>query len=134
MNPLIASLILLSSLAILFYILYQIYFSIKLGKKKGLFSCNQCGKCCKIYNVTPTAQDIQRIESSGLKSGDFMEGSRLKRLADGSCTFLRKTGDKYYCGIYEHRPDACRKWPFSKVAGIEMANTSYPKMCQIKVN
>ena len=30
------------------------------------------------------------------------------------CTFLRRKGDRYYCSIYDHRPNTCRKFPFFK--------------------
>jgi len=73
-----------------------------------------------------TKEDIERIESVGYKTSEFVEDSNrkygnhslmtsaMKNRKDGSCIFLR-TDEKrnaYECSIYEIRPTLCRLYPF----------------------
>ncbi len=88
-----------------------------LVRREDKFDCAQCGGCCKLYNVLPKEEDIQRIENHGHKRSNFMNGTKLKRLKGGSCFFLKKRGKKYFCKIHKFRPDVCRKWPFAEYLG-----------------
>jgi len=36
----------------------------------------------------------------------------LGKKADGSCLFLGKIGDRYYCALQSMKPRACKLWPF----------------------
>ena len=86
------------------------------------FRCTQCGECCRLL-VKVSHKDIVRIEETGHKQKDFLAYDPIKRnpktkdilmQAEGVCIFLRRQGNQFYCGIYNHRPDACRKYPFIK--------------------
>lgn len=77
--------------------------------------CLQCANCCKTTGPRFTDKDIERIARHlGQKPGEFVD-KYLRVDEDGDyvlqsvpCPFL---GEDNYCGIYEHRPKACRDYP-----------------------
>ncbi len=89
--------------------------------KDGLrFSCQKCGKCCRIPNgiVHLTEKDIERIAEffdSSLEEifSRFTHREQkyrvLNELLNGDCIFFREGKG---CIIYSARPEQCRTFPF----------------------
>jgi len=87
------------------------------------FICNRkCGRCCIVTVVLLLDEDIKRIKKQGFSQdffvdyemlGEYRGKPSLKKNKDGWCVFLKK--DKkgiFSCGIYENRPQICKKYPF----------------------
>jgi Fe-S-cluster containining protein len=97
------------------------------------FRCTCCGDCCREPIVLVTDADIRRIvthtgqpihQVAAFYAPDDIEWGRendgwirldegwrilgLRRTDDG-CQYLR---DDDLCGIYDHRPVTCRRYPF----------------------
>jgi hypothetical protein len=77
--------------------------------------CRTCGSCCRDNEVILEKTDFRRARRARILEklqppytrrlgGKLM----LRVLANGRCTHL---GPKNSCGIYTHRPDACRYFP-----------------------
>jgi len=77
--------------------------------------CRECGACCKDNEVILEKQDFRRARRGNVLQklqppytrkhrGKLM----LRVLGNGRCTHL---GAGNSCGIYTHRPDACRYFP-----------------------
>ena len=97
------------------------------------FRCTCCGNCCREPIVLITDEDVRRVTAHTGKPADeiaaFYPPSEIEwgldnpgwiKLDDGwhimglirkedGCQFL---GEDALCGIYEHRPVACRRYPF----------------------
>ncbi|WP_048058135.1 YkgJ family cysteine cluster protein [Pyrococcus yayanosii] len=87
------------------------------------FKCvENCAKCCRELDIPLREGDIERIKALGYEEDYFVDftkmfyrGSRFlgyslkKRPFDGTCVFLDENGK---CKIYEHRPIACKLYPF----------------------
>lgn len=77
--------------------------------------CCACGACCRVlYSVAVDGADVTRL-AAGLGLSEETICSRYIRLVDGAthlrarpCPFLRGS----VCSIYEHRPRACRDFPY----------------------
>lgn len=85
--------------------------------------CILCGACCSIYiPITGDARYINFIKEIGLPY--IEENSKTLRLYLGPCPKLKeiKEGDitKYYCTIYQNRPQLCRD--FNCVAWAKVSN------------
>ncbi len=84
-----------------------------------IFSCTQCGECCRGFGGTyVTQEDIHRISRFiSCDPAEFisrycdMSGSRpvLTLADDGKCIFFDKL-----CTIHAVKPYMCRAWPFIK--------------------
>ena len=97
--------------------------------------CLDCGACCKNYSPRFTGPDIRRIAKHlRLKETEIIS-TYLQADEDGDfvlrskpCPFL---GDDNYCGIYEHRPTDCRRFPYTdedvllKKPKITIKNSSF---------
>ena len=102
---------------------------------KSNFICKQCGKCCKAYTVKLSGSDIERIKKAGYKKEDFAEkddfdvttGKYALKRENNQCMFLIQVDDKYFCQIYENRPEICRKYPFFEKEDIESCEPSIKK-------
>ncbi len=81
--------------------------------------CKTCGNCCRSLEVYLEDSDMPRLSQGLLISIEEIETRYISRdvLADADvdrkfahkpCSFLQGT----VCGIYEHRPQACRDYPF----------------------
>lgn len=92
-----------------------------------IFSCRQCGDCCKGYGGTyVTEKDILTI-SRFLKiapdrfSAHYCRMSAGKPLLaqgkDGYCVFWDKR-----CTIHPVKPRMCRSWPFIKSVLVDIGN------------
>ncbi len=82
------------------------------------FRCKRCGECCKLYTIKLTNDDIRKIEKKYNKnyflSCDEIENYFVLKRINNKCLFLRKKKDKYFCEIYDIRPNICQKYPFFK--------------------
>ena len=77
-------------------------------------SCNQCGKCCShIYLVhgQKLLVDEEHFESLKKENHEYAYFKVIDRQPDGllfQCVHLQ---DDKSCGVYNDRPDFCRKYP-----------------------
>ena len=90
--------------------------SIHRGPRRAMkLDCRACGACCRDNEVILEKQDFRRARRGGAlaklappytrkRGGKLM----LRVLENGRCTHL---GESNSCGIYTHRPDACRYFP-----------------------
>jgi len=80
-------------------------------------NCLTCAKCCKSYSPRFKTPDIKRISKLlKMKESVFIE-TYLRLDEDGDyvanrkpCPFLNEDN---YCGIYEHRPSDCVRFPYT---------------------
>lgn len=81
--------------------------------------CTQCGNCCRALQVYLEAPDVQRlaegchiaiadIETRYMDQDVLPDSGAVGRFARQPCYFLAGTR----CSVYEHRPQACRDYPF----------------------
>jgi len=78
------------------------------------WQCIGCGNCCKLYSVVlnfPEWLNISRTFGSE-KTVIGLNKFSLKRTDDGSCVFLCRLGENYFCGLQNIKPVACKLWPF----------------------
>ena len=91
--------------------------SVHRGPRRAMkLDCTECGACCRDNEVILEKQDFARARrEKGVlaklappytrkRDGNLM----LRVLSNGKCTHL---GAGNLCGIYEHRPNACRYFP-----------------------
>ncbi len=87
------------------------------------FECSQCGNCCSGPPgfVWVTKEEIARISKFVGREDGWLDKEQLRRVElrysltekpDGDCIFLKRDGEKSFCGIYPVRPLQCRTWPF----------------------
>ena len=93
------------------------------------YECRQCGTCCKSYRkISLRPDEVPFIEKMGGHVGvdvclnDLRQKSMQELVAEAratgkvymihpdekGCIFLEKRNAKYYCKIYNFRPQACR--------------------------
>ena len=92
-----------------------------------LFTCTQCGECCKGYGGTyVTAADIASMAEYLQVSKDEFEkrycvlsGNRLllTQRPDGYCIFWNRN-----CTIHPVKPRMCRSWPFIESLLTDIVN------------
>jgi uncharacterized protein len=76
--------------------------------------CKACGYCCKLYSVAlsfPEWLNLTKrfgVETTVTSYDRFL----IKRVSDGSCAFLCNDTNRYYCGLQNTKPEACKIWPF----------------------
>ncbi len=95
---------------------------------KDIFTCRQCGDCCRGYGGTyVTPEDIAAIAAYlGTDPAHFvsdycqMSGSRpvLAQGKDGYCTFARDR----ICTIHPVKPRMCRAWPYLESVMVDVGN------------
>lgn len=77
-------------------------------------SCNQCGSCCtNIYLIhgQKVIEDPALFEELKAQNPEYAYFKVVRQEADGlmfQCVHLQEDNS---CGIYEDRPDFCRKYP-----------------------
>ena len=93
----------------------------------GIYDCQTCGACCHSPwsgegYVTVYDSDIERLKPTGLPILYIQEGAdppqyiaklptRLTDAGQRTCIAFAQTSDhQCTCTIYEHRPQACRKF------------------------
>ena len=91
-----------------------------LYRGEEIFSCQQCGECCKGYGGTYVSQfDVDAIAAYiGTDPEQFVErcctqsGNRLllAQQESGFCIFWKDR----MCGIHPVKPKMCKTWPFIK--------------------
>jgi len=98
--------------------------------------CNTCkGHCCKSFSVFTTANDAARISKAinvepsyfmnpypatlktnfpafRLGNDYYLLGLDTRNGSVKDCKFMIDLGNARRCGIYNHRPMACRTYPF----------------------
>ena len=72
--------------------------------------CQACGACCLDNEVVLEREDLRRFRRGGVQPVTRRKGGQLmlRVLESGKCAHL---GPKNKCGIYTHRPNACRYFP-----------------------
>lgn len=97
--------------------------------------CLECAACCKNYSPRFKTPDIKRISKHlGVKESVFIE-TYLSLDAEGDyvakttpCPFLQTDNS---CGIYNHRPSDCARFPYTdedvllKRVNITLKNSSF---------
>ncbi|UCF45245.1 MAG: YkgJ family cysteine cluster protein [Candidatus Bathyarchaeota archaeon] len=78
------------------------------------WKCVACGYCCKLYSVVLGFPEWLRIvKTFGVaKTVADLNHLYIKRTNDGSCSFLCRFANTYYCSLQNMKPDACKLWPF----------------------
>jgi uncharacterized protein len=92
------------------------------------FSCTQCGNCCSgppgyVRFTTEEAERIAGFLGVSLERfiADYTHETRagrsikdVKTSRGWDCVFLDRESvpGRAVCGVYEHRPEQCRTWPF----------------------
>ena len=78
--------------------------------------CTECAHCCKTMQVEVNAADIDRLAAHLALSKPAFAKRYLRTAEDNAkvintvpCPFL---GEDNRCTVYEHRPEACREFPF----------------------
>jgi Fe-S-cluster containining protein len=89
------------------------------------FKCDQCGRCCKVWNINLNIKDIRKIQKLRYKLKDFVEINgglaRFKMQRNKNCVFLDKDN---LCVIqkkfgYASKPDVCKSFPYNEfVCGV----------------
>lgn len=105
--------------------------------------CRQCGACCKRYRrILLQSDEVEYIEKMGGYVGVDLELREIREKGiakatedarkegkvymihpdDKGCVFLQKRNDKYYCKLYNYRPQTCRgfKCNFADATGLNM--------------
>lgn len=105
--------------------------------------CRQCGACCKKYRrILLQPDEVEYIKKMGgyvgvdLELREIREKGIAKATEDAKkegkvymihpdekgCVFLQKRNDKYYCKLYNYRPQTCRgfKCNFADGTGLNM--------------
>jgi Fe-S-cluster containining protein len=78
------------------------------------WKCTTCGYCCKLYSVVLNFPEWLRIiKTFGAETTVAgLDRLYIKRVDDGSCTFLCHFANTYFCGLQQMKPSACKLWPF----------------------
>lgn len=76
--------------------------------------CNGCGLCCKEFNVVLRFEEwLRLINKYGVEmTRAGLNKFYLARRSDGSCVFLYPYMGKWFCGLQDMKPLACKLWPF----------------------
>jgi len=76
--------------------------------------CINCGKCCQAYEVVLSFNEwlkLVNVYGAGIARPSLNKFYLSKR-SDGSCVFLNRIGNRYYCALQHDKPRACKIWPF----------------------
>lgn len=78
------------------------------------WKCTACGYCCKLYSVVLGFPEWLKIVKTFGAATTVAGLDRLyiKRVSDGSCSFLCHFANTYFCGLQSTKPGACKLWPF----------------------
>jgi Fe-S-cluster containining protein len=76
--------------------------------------CKACGYCCKLYGVVIGYREwLNIVKTFGAETTIAgLESFYIKRASDGSCAFLCKDVNNYFCRLQGMKPKACKLWPF----------------------
>ncbi len=78
------------------------------------WECIRCGKCCYEYEVVLRFDEWLKLVNA---YGAWVAKPSLTKIylgkrEDGSCIFLGRVGNRYYCTLQNSKPKACKIWPF----------------------
>jgi len=78
------------------------------------WKCTTCGYCCKLYSVVLNFPEwLHIVKTCGVeKTVAGLDRLYIKRADDGSCAFLCRFANTYFCGLQHMKPRACKLWPF----------------------
>lgn len=88
--------------------------------------CKGCGYCCKLYSVVlsfPEWLNLTKtfgVETTVASVNRFF----IKRVSDGSCSFLCRDQNNYYCALQDMKPEACKIWPFKVLTEPKYGDSS----------
>ncbi len=92
-----------------------------------IFSCQQCGVCCKGYGGTfVTTRDIEAISRFLSITPQAFERKYCRQ--SGGRSLLGQNGDGYclfwdgLCRIHKVKPRMCRQWPFLEGMLVDIRN------------
>lgn len=78
------------------------------------WNCLACGMCCRGYDVVLKYPEwLKIIQTYGI--GVTRPGTNrfyLGKRGDGSCVFLYKFFDRWFCALQHMKPRVCKLWPF----------------------
>lgn len=93
----------------------------------ALFTCTQCGDCCKGYGGTYlSSMDIESIASYlGITADQLvagytkLSGNRrlIRQSVNGYCIFWDQV-----CTIHSVKPKMCRQWPYIRSILVDVGN------------
>lgn len=86
--------------------------------------CRHCGNCCRVFGIGLCDEDLEReprLKELAVPVAELPQKTQptfLKRLGEKycirkeekPCPFLYEDKGKYFCSIYETRPNACRRF------------------------
>jgi len=74
------------------------------------FNCLECSACCfsdQKYYILISFEEREKYKDFSLITLSNLNFIEMK---NGKCPALLLKDDKYYCSIYENRPEVCRKF------------------------
>ena len=78
------------------------------------WTCIGCGECCRDYGVVLDFVEwltiAQNFGPENVVRG--IDSLFIRRLPDGSCSFLCQLAGVPLCGLQNMKPNACKLWPF----------------------
>jgi Fe-S-cluster containining protein len=86
------------------------------------FSCLRCGRlCCRLGGPVVTDEDITRLTRASpnisnlvvMTDPKYGDQKALSSNSEGECVLLVRREHSCDCSVYQHRPDACRLFPFA---------------------
>ncbi len=83
--------------------------------------CLRCGTCCSIFDVRVSLEEAHRIvDTIGISWDEWLNSyidkrwpgteSFILRRINGSCIFLKATGEHRICSIHTFKPSLCIEW------------------------
>jgi len=78
------------------------------------WNCTACGACCKGFDVILGYKEwVDIIRKYGIEvTQPSIAKLYLKKRSDGSCVFLSRFYDMWFCTLQHMKPRACKLWPF----------------------
>lgn len=72
--------------------------------------CLECGACChadEVNYIPVRPADAERLRDA--KLDHFVRPCGYMKMCDGHCAALDVGSERFFCTVYEDRPDACRR-------------------------
>jgi len=87
-------------------------------KQISNWQCIGCGECCRDYSVVLDFPEwltiAQTFGAQNIVRG--FDSMLIRRLPDGSCSFLCQPAGISLCSLQGMKPNACKLWPFKVLA------------------
>lgn len=90
------------------------------------WKCVECGMCCRDYHVVLNYNEwVNIVKNYGIET-TIPTASKLflGKNSDGTCCFLKRDGDNFFCGLQFMKPLACKIWPFKIFDKPKFGNTN----------